>query len=133
MASEIRFIPSKEGVLSKAVLNTAKHLGLSHAELAKLLGTSEVSVSQLASSKRFLDPSGHEGERALMLVQLFLALHDLAGGDAKTWVTWMNTHNQAIGDLPKHAIQTRSGLEHTQAYLNSLLARAAKEKASRLQ
>lgn len=133
VVSEISFSPSKEGVLSKAVLNAAKHLGLSHAELAKLLGTNEVSVSQLVVSNRSLDPSGHEGARALMLVQIFIALHDLVGGDADACVIWMNAHNQAIGDLPKQAIQTLSGLEHTQAYLHSLVPRVAQEKASRLQ
>lgn len=34
----------------------------------------------------------------------------------------MNAHNQAIGDLPRNAIKTFSGLVHTLAYLNNLIA-----------
>lgn len=114
--------PSKEVVLSKAALNAAKHLGLSGVELAKLLGTSEESASQLAAAERFLNPNSPEGERALMLIQIFRSLDALVGGDADARFSWMNAHNLAIGDLPRHAMQTLSGLKHTRAYLNSLLA-----------
>ena len=80
MTSETSSSPSKEAVLSKAALNAAKHLGLSHAELAKLLRISEASLLQCLASEGFLDPSGHEGERALILVQIFLALDAIGGG-----------------------------------------------------
>lgn len=122
--------PSKEAVLSKAVLNAAKYTGLSHTELAKLLGTSEASVIQLAASKFFIDPSGREGKRALMLVQIFRALDALVGGNAEARATWMNTHNKTIGDLPKHAIQTPLGLELTSAYLIDLVAAVPGGQAS---
>ena len=133
MTSETSSSPSKEAVLSKAAFNAAKHLGLNHAELAKLLRISEESVLQCVASERFLDPSGHEGERALILVQIFRALDALVGGDADARVNWMNAHNQAIGDLPKHAIQSFSGLVHTLAYMNNLVAAASDRQASRLQ
>lgn len=125
--------PSKATVLSKATLNAAEHLGLSQAELAKLLGISEASASQVAASERFLDPTSQEGERALMLVQIFRMLDALVGGDVDARVSWMNTYSQAIGDLPKHVIQTLSGLGRTQAYLNSLVAGALDGQASRRQ
>lgn len=110
---------SAMAVLSKATLNAADYLGLSHSELGQLLGISESSISQLVAFERFIDPHGHEGELALMLVRIFRALDALVGGDADARITWMNAHNQAIGDMPKHSIQTRSGLEHTLTYLNN--------------
>ncbi len=130
VASETSSSPSKDAVLSKAALNAAKQLGLSHTELAKLLGTSEVSAYQLAASERFLDPSGHEGERALMLVQIFRALAALVGGEPQARVTWMNKQSKAIADSPKHAVQTLSGLRRTQAYLNSLVTAASDGQVS---
>lgn len=133
MTSETSSSPSKDAVLSKAALNAAKHLGLSHAELAKLLGISDASILQCVASEGFLDPSGHDGERALILVQIFRALDALVGSDADARVTWMNAHNQAIGDLPRNVIQTFSGLVHTLAYLNNLIAAASYRQASRLQ
>lgn len=59
-------------------------------------------------------------------------LDALVGGDADARVTWMNAHNKAMGSLPRHAILTLSGLEHTLAYLNSL-AVVPSEQTSRLQ
>lgn len=133
MASETSSNLSKEAVLSKATLNAAKDLGLGHAELARLLGIDEASGLQLVASKRFLDPRKREGERALMLVRIFRALDALVAGDADARVAWMNSHNKAIGDLPKHAIQTTSGLRRTLVYLNSLVVAAIGGPASRLQ
>ena len=133
MASEISSSPSKEAVLSKATLNAAKYLGLSLSELAQLLEISELSVSRLAASTRFIDPCGDEGERALMLIRIFSALDALVGGDMDASVTWMNAHNNAIGNLPRHAIQTLSGLERTMVYLNNLVAVTATGQVCRPQ
>ena len=133
MTSETSSSPSKEAVLSKAAFNAAKHLGLNHAELAKLLRISEEAVLQCVASERFLDPSGHEGERALILVQIFRALDALVGGDASARITWMNAHNKVIYDLPRHAVQTLSGLKRTLAYLNNLVSAASTGQASQLQ
>lgn len=107
-------------VLSKSTLNAAKFLGLSHTELAQLLGISELSVSQLEASTGFIDPCGHEGERAVTLIRIFRALDALVGGDEEARITWMSTQNSAIGDVPKQAIQTFSGLVQTMTYLENL-------------
>lgn len=133
MTSEPNSGPSAMAVLSRATLKAAECLGLSHAELAQFLGISESSVSQLVASERFIDPRGQEGGLALMLLQIFRALDALVGSDADARITWMNAYNKAIGDLPRHAIQTRSGLKHTLAYLNSLVVGASGGQAIRHQ
>lgn len=121
MASDIRSRLSKEAVLSKATLNAAEHLGLNHRELALLLGISDSTMAQLTASEHFLDLNKIEGERALMLVQAFCALDSLVGGDPIARIAWMNSPNESIGDLPKRAIQTASGLKLTLAYLNDMV------------
>ena len=133
MASETRSSPKKEAVLSKAALNAAKHLGLNQSELAKLLGISDSLVFKLAAFEYFIDPCELEGERALMLVQIFRALDALVGGDASARITWMNAHNKVIYDLPRHAVQTLSGLKRTLAYLHNLVSAASTGQASPLQ
>lgn len=121
MASEIRSSLSKEAVLSKAMLNASEHLGLSHTELARLLGISDTTMSQLAAFECLLTPDSAEGQRALMLIQTFRALDALVGGETAARITWMNSYNESIGDIPKLAVQTLSGLELTLAYLNSMV------------
>lgn len=120
MASEIRSSLSKEAVLSKAMFNASKHLGLSDTELARALGISDTTICQLAAFERLLDPDSIEGQRALMLIQTFRALDALVGGETTARITWMNSYNESIGDMPKQAVQTLSGLELTLAYLNRL-------------
>lgn len=132
MASNPNSSP-KVAVLSKATVNAAVSLGLSHDELAQCLGISDSSVSQLVASKRLIDPHDQEDGPALKLVQIFRALDALVGGDASARIAWMNTYNKTIGDLPKHAIQTRLGLEHTLGYLNGLVTRTSGGQAIRLQ
>lgn len=112
--------PSAEVVLSKATLNAARHLGLNNAELSKVLGISEPSVSRLASSSRYIDPRSREGHTALILVRIFRALDLLVGGDANARNAWMNSHNKAIGSIPKQAVQTIPGLVYTMDYLDGM-------------
>ena len=112
--------PSPEVVLSKATLNASAHLGLNNAELAKVLGISEPSVSRLASGNRFIDPRSREGQTALILVRIFRALDLLEGGDSNARTAWMTSHNKAIAGVPKAAIQTMHGLVHTIDYLDGM-------------
>lgn len=132
MAAETDSRPRAMLVLSKATLNAARYLGLSHVELPQILGISKSSVSGLASFEHVLDKCRPAGERALMLVRICRALDTLVGGDAVARITWMNAHNKAIGGVPRHAIQTHSSLVHTLAYLNGLVVAASGGHVSRL-
>lgn len=120
MAAEPKAKPNPEAVLSKATLNAAGQLGLNNAELAKVLGISEPSVSRVASGHRHIDPHSREGQTALILVRIFRALDLLVGGDSNARTVWMNSHNKAIAGVPKSAIQTIQGLVHTIDYLDGM-------------
>ena len=54
--------PQADIVLTKALLRAADLLDLSSANLARILGVSEASVSRLVSGARSVDPSSKEGE-----------------------------------------------------------------------
>ncbi|MEQ6436234.1 XRE family transcriptional regulator [Comamonas sp. w2-DMI] len=120
MAALPKTKPSADVVLSKATLNAAAHLGLNNAELAKVLGISEPSVSRLAAGNRLIDPQSREGQTALILIRIFRALDLMVGGDTSARNAWMTSHNRAIGGVPKAAIQTMHGLVHTVDYLDGM-------------
>ncbi len=107
-------------VLSKATLNASALLGLNDAELAKVLGISEPSISRIASGSRYIDPHSREGETALILVRILRSLDRLVGGDSSRRTAWMTSHNKAISGVPKTAIQTMHGLVHTIDYLDCI-------------
>jgi len=93
-----------DAVLSKATLKASALLGLSNAELAKVLGISRPSVSRIASGSRHIDSLSREGEMALILVRIFRSLDQLVGGDSCRRTAWMTSHNKAIADSnPDHA------------------------------
>lgn len=112
--------PNPDAVLSKATLNASALLGLSNAELAKVLGISRPSVSRIASGRRHIDSHSREGETALILVRIFRSLDQLVGGDSSRRTAWMTSHNKAISGVPKTAIQTMHGLVHTIDYLDCI-------------
>ncbi len=120
MAAVPNVKPNPELVLSKATLNASTHLGLNNAELAKVLGISEPSVSRLAAGSRSIDPRSREGQTALVLIRIFRALDLLVGGDSSARTAWMTSHNKAIDGDPKSAIQTLHGLVHTIDYLDGM-------------
>ena len=53
-----------------------------------------------------------------MLIQMFLMLDALVGGDCEAKLDWMTSHNAALGAVPKLSIQNPLGLIHVVAYLN---------------
>lgn len=120
MAALPKVKPNPEVVLSKATLNASAFLGLNNAELAKVLGISEPSVSRLASGSRLIDPRSREGQTALILIRIFRALDLMVGGDPNALNAWMTSHNKAIAGIPKAAIQTMHGLVHTIDYLDGM-------------
>lgn len=120
MSALLKYKPTPAEVLTKATLNAARLLGLSHAELAQVLRTSASSVSRLGSSARLIDPDGYEGKSAIMLVKIFRALDLLVGDDADARLAWMGAYNKALGGIPREAILDAEGIVYTLNYLNGM-------------
>ncbi|WP_074382626.1 antitoxin Xre-like helix-turn-helix domain-containing protein [Acinetobacter pseudolwoffii] len=93
-------------VLAKAVLNTAKKLGLCEDQLAKVLGVDYSTIQQLTT----LDPSSEPGERALILIQIFRSLYAYSGGNAEWIQRFMKSQNRMIGGIPIEQVQNEAGL-----------------------
>jgi len=100
--------------LSKALIGAGKELGLSQAELGKIIGKDRTSIS------RGLDPESKAGELALLLIRCYRSLYVLVGGKAEDIKHWIHTENRHIGGVPATQILKAQGLVHVLEYLDAL-------------
>jgi hypothetical protein len=114
--------PQPDVVLTKALLRAADLLELSSANLARILGVSEASVSRLTSGARSVDPDSKEGELALLLVRVYRSLDALVGTDAAQRKAWLHSANRALNGKPAELIQRADGLVSVVNYLDAMRA-----------
>jgi DNA-binding transcriptional regulator YiaG len=114
--------PEPARVLTKAVRSAAARLGLRNRELARILGTSEATVSRLGTG-RTIDPGSKEGELALLLLRLFRSLDALVGGDEAKARSWLGSENAHLGGVPAERIRRVEGLVDVVQYLDGLRGR----------
>ncbi len=101
-------------VLSKALLNAGKGLGMSQADLGKVIGKDRTSIS------RGLDPTSKAGELALLLVRCYRSLFVLVGGKDEDMKHWMHTENHHTGGKPAEQVKTVQGLTRVVEYLDAI-------------
>jgi len=109
-------------VLAKATGRAAQLLGLSGSSLARVIGTSEATVSRLLRGERGLAPDSKEGELAALLVRLYRSLDALVGNDESRRLAWMRSPNTALNGTPADLILTAQGLVTTLAYVDAMRA-----------
>jgi hypothetical protein len=114
--------PEPAPVLTKAVLNAARLLGLRNRELALVIGASEASVSRL-SGARVIEPASKEGELALLFLRLFRSLDALVGGESAKARAWLSAHNEHLAGVPAERIQRVEGLVDVVQYLDAMRGR----------
>ena len=114
--------PEAGPVLAKATLAAAARLGLRNKDVAKVIGTSEASVSRLRGA-RGLDPDGKEGELALLFLRLYRSLDALVGGDDVKARAWLHANNDHLGGVPADRIRTVEGLVDVIQYLDAMRGR----------
>lgn len=107
--------------LAKSALRASRLLGLADTALAGALGLNEIEIAQLILGTRSLDPVSAQGQLALQLVRVYIALVALVGSDDRQLHRWMRSHNTALGLTPEKRIQTPEGLATTVSYLNHMV------------
>lgn len=104
-------------VLTKALLNAGKALGLSRAQIGRIVGKDRTSLA------RGIDPNSKSGELAILLIRCYRALFVLVGGEAEAMRHWMHSDNQAIGGIPAERLCSVQGLTEVLAYLDAIRGR----------
>ncbi len=107
-------LPDPRTLLSKALLNAGKALGLSKTAIGKVIGKDRTSLS------RGLDPDSKAGELALLLIRCYRSLFVLVGGRPEDMKHWMKTANLHTGGVPAEQVQSVQGLTRVLEYLDAM-------------
>lgn len=101
-------------VLSKALLNAGKSLGLNQTTLGQVIGKDRTTLN------RGLDPQSKSGELALLLIRCYRSLYVLVGGKNADMKHWMHTHNHHTGGVPAEQLHSVQGLLRVVEYLDAM-------------
>lgn len=97
-------------IVSRSVIKAGLQMGLTGAQLARVLGLSAATVSRMRSGKHLLVYNSKPYELAILLLRVHHGLLSITKGDTQAMKTWMKTENTAIGDIPAHKILRVQGL-----------------------
>lgn len=108
-----RMADSRE-VLTEALLNAGKQLGMTQKEIGSVIDKDRSSIS------RGIDPSSKTGELAMLLIRCYRSLYVLVGGQTKDMRHWMRTENLHTGGVPAEQVKTVQGLTGVVDYLDAI-------------
>lgn len=116
--------PDPAAVLTGAVAEAARRLGLKSTQLKVILGISQPTASRLLNGKFTLAPDTKTWELAAQLVRLYRSLSSLVGGEDELARAWLASPNRAFdGREPLSIIGTVEGLVHVCDYVDAHRAR----------
>ncbi|MBT3347799.1 MAG: DUF2384 domain-containing protein [Thiotrichales bacterium] len=102
-------------VLTKALLNAAKEMGLSQKQVGEVIGKGQSSLSRLP-----VTPDSKAGELALILIRIYRSLFVQIGGDREQIRHWMATPNRHTHGTPSEQIKNITGLMRVANYLDAI-------------
>lgn len=116
---------SRAHVLSGAVAEVARQLGIGSADLGAILGISQPSASRLMNGLYALHEQQKEWELAALLVRLYRGLYSIVGNSDQLAKDWLKSRNRAFGDqIPFAVIKQAAGLVHACDYIDAHRAAA---------
>jgi len=111
-------------VLTGALAEAARRLGLRTTELTAIIGVSQPSASRLLNGRYQLQERAKPWELGAHLVRLYRSLSSLVGGNDELARAWLRSANAAFdGRPPIEVIRTVEGLVHACDYLDAHRAR----------
>lgn len=119
MSAQVQILPSENEVLSKALLNSKEHLGLTNTELGEIIGKDRTYFTRLRNHS-VLEPNSKEGELALHVIRIYRSLYALEGGDIEAMEEWLNTSNKHLNGVPKELLKNIQGLVQVVEYLDAM-------------
>jgi Antitoxin Xre/MbcA/ParS C-terminal toxin-binding domain len=108
-------VPSKASVLTSALLNASKEMGISTTHLGKVIDKDSSEIKHTD-----INPEGKSGELALMLIRCYTSLHALVGNNKKHMQHWMHTHNSGTQGIPVEQLLRIDGLVRVTEYLDTI-------------
>lgn len=119
MSIQAQKLSSENEVLSKALLNSKEHLGLTNTELGEIIGKDRTYFTRLRNHS-VLEPNSKEGELALHVIRIYRSLYALEGGDLEAMEEWLNTVNKHLHGTPKELLKNVQGLVQVVEYLDAM-------------
>ena len=110
-------------VLTQALVNAARILGVTQARIGQALGVSGSTVSRMFDGKYRLDPRGKEWELGTLLVRMFRSLDSIVGADDTAARAWLRTDHRSLGGCPIDLIRSAEGLVRVVQYLDAARGR----------
>lgn len=107
-------VADSAAVLTRALVNAGKSLGIPQTQLGQIIGRDRTSIS------RGIDPDSKSGELALLLIRAYRSLFALVGGQAADMKHWMHTENLHTGGVPAEQVKTIVGLNRVVEYLDAM-------------
>ena len=112
MSNALRQVkPSPAAVLSAALAEAARRLGIRGSDLARIIGVSQPTASRLLAGTYRLKDGSKEWELATLLLRLYRSLHAIVGSRDDLVRSWLNSANRAFGEQrPIDVIRSAQGL-----------------------
>jgi hypothetical protein len=104
-----------EQVLGTAVLRASERMGLSRADLAKVIGRDRSSISRSG-----VDPESKAGELAKILIRCYRALAVMVDDNPQQIREWLSTRNRHTGGVPEQQLKSVAGLVAVSEYLDAI-------------
>ena len=107
-------------VLTSATLKAAELLGITQADLARIIGVSAPTVSRMKAGAYRLSEERKEWSLAALLVRLYRSVDSIVAGRTEDARAWMWGANRDLGGaVPAELIADVQGLVHVVDYLDA--------------
>lgn len=101
-------------------MRAGERLGLKQAQLARIIGVSESTMTRIVSGRAELNVDGKDGELALLLLRVFRSLDTVVGGDPAALKAWFHAENGHLGGVPAKLVERAEGLVRVAEYLDGV-------------
>lgn len=108
---------SEAQVITRATVVAARTLGLSHADLASVIGISEDEAMRMERLDHLLRKGTGPFDLSLRLLGLFRTLTAAMAGDAQAARHWFHEPDREMGCVPAERIAVPGGLDQVLVHL----------------
>ena len=110
-------------LVTQAAFNAAQALGLRRAQLSRIVGLSEPTLTRMKRGQSTI-PQGKAFELALLLIRIYRALYAIVGGDEPSLKHWIKPPNRHLQEsAPAELMESVEGMVAVARYLDAMRGR----------